>query len=114
MGWFEVSKSGLKQLMEGKDKSYILRELIQNAWDEPGVTTVNVDIAPIMDKRAAMVTVSDDAPEGFYDLAHAYTMFGATRKRKDPSMRGRFNLGEKQVLALARAATIHTTTGTIF
>jgi len=114
MGWFEVSKSGLKQLMEGKDKSYVLRELIQNAWDEPGVTTVHVEIEPIPGRPAALVTVEDDAPQGFYDIAHAYTMFGVTRKRKDPSKRGRFNLGEKQVLALAREAAIRTTTGTVF
>ena len=113
MGWFEVSKDGLRQLLEGKDKSYIIRELVQNAWDEPGVTEVFVTLEPIPGKRAALVVVKDDAPQGFYDLVHAYTMFGVTRKRKDPTKRGRFNLGEKQVLALARKAVIQSTTGTI-
>lgn len=35
MSWFEVDKGGLRQLMDGKDKSFILRELIQNSFDEP-------------------------------------------------------------------------------
>jgi hypothetical protein len=56
--------------------------------------------------------VEDDAPEGFYDLTHAYTMFARTRKRSSPDKRGRFNLGEKQVLALCREARIVTTKGT--
>jgi hypothetical protein len=55
--------------------------------------------------------VKDDAPEGFCDLRHAYTLYARTRKRPDPSKRGRFNLGEKQVLALCRHARIVTTKG---
>ena len=47
MSWFEVDKDGLRQLQEGKDKRYLLRELIQNAWDEPGVTKVEVEITPV-------------------------------------------------------------------
>ena len=32
--WFEVSKEGLKELQLRKPKHYVLRELVQNAWDE--------------------------------------------------------------------------------
>jgi hypothetical protein len=60
-----------------------------------------------------MITVKDDAPEGFSDLAHAYTLFAKNRKRRDATRRGRFNLGEKQVLACCEEATIVTTTGTV-
>lgn len=111
MSWFEVDKDGLRQLLEGRDKSFVLRELIQNAWDEPGVTICEVSIAPLDGRRAAALDVSDDAPEGFYDLRHAYTLYANTRKRSNPTARGRFNLGEKQVLSLCENAEILTTTG---
>jgi hypothetical protein len=57
--------------------------------------------------------VSDDDPEGFSDLAHAYTLFAESQKKSNPEQRGRFNLGEKLVLALASKATISTTKGTV-
>jgi hypothetical protein len=113
MGWFEVDKGGLRQLLEGRDKSFVLRELAQNAWDEPGVTRCAIMLEPVPGKPLAILTVEDDAPEGFCDLSHAWTLYGHTRKRADAGKRGRFNLGEKQVLALCRSARITTTTGTV-
>ena len=109
MGWFEVDKGGLRQLLEGKDKSFVLRELCQNSWDEPGVTCCQINL--LLGGRSGWLTVIDDAPEGFYDLRHAFTLFASTRKRRDANKRGRFNFGEKQVLALCRKAKITTTTG---
>jgi len=50
--------------------------------------------------RVATITVADDAPDGFCDMRDAYTLFKETYKRKDPIKRGRFNFGEKQVLAM--------------
>ena len=32
--WFEVDVKGLRALQEGKDKTFIIRELVQNCWDE--------------------------------------------------------------------------------
>jgi len=113
MSWFEVDRDGLRQLLEGKNKSFIVCELVQNAWDEPGVTHCDVSIGMLPDGRTARLRVEDDAPEGFYDLAHAYTIFARTRKRALPEARGRFNLGEKHVLALCREARITTTKGTV-
>ncbi|MHC5059028.1 MAG: hypothetical protein ACYTKD_30605 [Planctomycetota bacterium] len=111
MSWFEVDRDGLRQLLDGKDKAFVLRELVQNAWDEPGVTRCDVTLEPLPGRPAARLVVEDDAPEGFHDLRHAYTLYARTRKRPDPSKRGRFNLGEKQVLALCREARIVTTKG---
>jgi len=113
VSWFEVDRDGLRQLLEDRDKSFIVRELVQNAWDEPGVTSCDVTLEPVPGRKAARLVVEDDAPEGFYDLTHAYTMFARTRKRTSPDKRGRFNLGEKQVLALCREAKIVTTKGTV-
>ena len=110
--WFEVDRDGLRQLMEGRDKSFVIRELVQNAWDEPGVTRCDVALEPLKDGLARLV-VEDDAPEGFSDLSHAYTLYAHTRKRSSAEKRGRFNLGEKEVLALCKSARIVTTKGTV-
>ena len=112
-GWFAVDRDGLRQLMDGRDKSFILRELVQNAWDEPGVTRCDVRLSPVEGRALIEMDVEDDAPEGFHDITHAWTLFGHTRKRTDIGKRGRFNLGEKQVLALCESAFIETTKGTV-
>ena len=111
--WFEVDKQGLKALVASRPKSFVVRELVQNAWDEPDVTKVTITLEHDLRKRQAILTVEDDAPEGFHDIRCAFTLFADTRKRKDPTKRGRFNLGEKQVLALCTDAEIRTTTAAI-
>jgi hypothetical protein len=40
--WFEVDRQGLARLLERKGKEFVLYELVQNAWDEPGVRLVTV------------------------------------------------------------------------
>jgi len=108
--WFEVSKKGLKSLQEGKPKHYIVRELVQNAFDE-NITYCKTDL--IYSNGKAQIRVIDDSPEGFRDLTDAFTLFKPTYKRKEPEKRGRFNVGEKQAIALSDKAQISTTKGTI-
>ena len=103
--WFEVSKEGLKQLQESKTKDFVLRELIQNAWDEDGITYCHV-IAK-QQNGIAYIEVEDDAPEGFRDITHAFMLFAPTYKRKNPEKRGRYNIGEKQVLAICKIDCIY-------
>lgn len=111
--WFEIDREGLAALMARKGPSWVLFELLQNAWDEPGVTEVKLSIEPLAGSPCARIVVEDDAPEGFVNLTHAWTLFASTRKRANPEQRGRFNLGEKLVLAVCRRAKIETTTGSI-
>jgi hypothetical protein len=108
--WFEVSREGLRQLQAGKHPSFILRELIQNAWDE---AKDSVTVQTNWVNRRAEITVTDDSPEGFRDLSHAYTLFAPTYKRANAEKRGRYNLGEKEVLAVCEYAEIKTTKGTL-
>ena len=108
--WFEVDKKGLQALQAGKSKTFIIRELVQNAFDED-IKECTVQIEYM--QSIASITVVDDSPEGFRDLAHAYTLYADTYKRKDPEKRGRFNLGEKEVLSICEYAEIRTTKGTI-
>lgn len=110
--WFDVDKEGLSRLIDQQGKGRLVGELLQNALDE-NVTTVAITITPLSGKPLAEIVVEDDSPEGFQNLAHAYTLFADSKKKGNPEKRGRFNLGEKLVLALCRSATISTTTGTV-
>lgn len=109
---FEVSRAGLAKLVERRGKAFAVLELIQNAWDEES-TEVIVTVTAVEGEPRVRLIVEDDNPTGFADLAHSYTLYAESTKKSDPSKRGRFNLGEKLVLALCVHASISTTTGTI-
>jgi hypothetical protein len=111
--WIDVSMPGLSKLLAKRGKGWIIAELLQNCWDEDGVTKVDVTLAPIPNRPAAQLIVKDDAPDGFCDLAHSYTLFAESYKKEDPEKRGRFNLGEKLVLSMCEDAVITTTTGQV-
>ena len=108
--WFDVDKTGLAKLMAGRPKAFVLYELLQNAWDQD-VTGVVVKMVEVPGKSQVVISVEDDDPNGFADLRDAYTLFAESKKKVDATKRGRFNLGEKLVLALAIEATIITTRG---
>jgi len=108
--WFTVDRKGLKALQKGKSKTFIVNELCQNAFDQ-NITFCDV---LIQDRKGEIVIqVVDDDPNGFSNIAHAYTLFADTYKRRDPTKRGRFNLGEKQVISICNYAEIITTKGKV-
>ena len=110
--WFEVDKEGLKALQAGKPKTFIISELVQNMLDQNvKICSINVSYTALL--KIVKVVAEDDDPEGFNDLRHAYTMFLDTYKRKDPTKRGRFVIGEKQVISVCESAIIETTKGTV-
>lgn len=107
-----VDRKGLAKKLGKKPKSFIVFELLQNAWDE-NVSFVNVTMEMLPGRPACRIVVEDDCPEGFQDLASVYTMFRDSKKAPDPTKRGRFELGEKLVIALAQRAEIISTKGSI-
>src|SRR6202453_3077027 len=111
--WFDVDRAGLGKQAEELSKGRLVGELVQNALDEAGVTQIAVNLALVPGRPLADLTVEDDSPEGFKDLAHAYTLFAPSYKRGNPEQRGQFNLGEKMVLAVCESASISTTKGTV-
>lgn len=111
--WFTVDKEGLAKLLEKRGKSFAIMELLQNAWDAEGTTNVNVAMTPLAMRPRVTVVIEDDAPEGFKNLSHAFTLFAESEKKGNAEKRGRYNLGEKLVLAVCDEAKIETTTGTV-
>lgn len=113
MRWFEVDKEGLSKILQRRGVTFALWELVSNALDAPGVTRVDVRLDPIANSPYTTVIVEDDSPEGFLNLSHSFTLYAESNRKGDAEKRGRFNLGEKLVLALCRKATISSTTGTV-
>lgn len=111
-GWFAVDKEGLSKLLDRRGRASVILELIQNAWDAPGVKTVRVTLKALNGTTAELLVI-DDSPEGFTNLEHAFTLFAESGKKADPSLRGRFNLGEKLVLSICKSASIVTRKGTV-
>src|SRR6202166_521249 len=111
--WFDVDRTGLSKQALQHSKGRLIGELVQNALDEAGVTQIAVTLALVPNRPLADLTVEDDSPEGFRDLAHAYTLFAESYKRSNPDQRGQFNLGEKMVLAVCESSSISTTKGTV-
>ncbi len=104
--WLTADKQGLAQLVEKRGKSFVIGELVQNAWDEEGVTEVNIWLEPLAGRPHARLSIEDNAPGGWANMGDSYTLFAPSKKKGDPTKRGRFNLGEKLVLALCTEASI--------
>lgn len=110
---FEVDREGLAKILARRGIEFAVLELLQNALDEE-TTTITVSLRQLEGRRGRyMLRVIDDCPEGFKDLSHAYTLFAESAKTKNPEQRGRFNLGEKLVIAVCEEASIETTTGCV-
>jgi hypothetical protein len=62
--------------------------------------------------RPAQLKVQDDGG-GFKDPTDIYTLFRTTEKRNDPTVAGRFNAGEKQLIAVSKEAVIKTRNYTV-
>ena len=107
---FEADAEGMRELHSGKPKFTIIRELVANAFDEP---VKEVGLWMKYADGIATIVVEDDAPEGFKDLRDTYTINRPCYKRKDPTLRGRFNEGEKVAICMAEQAEIQTTKGTV-
>lgn len=110
--WFTADKEGLAKIVRRKGLGYVLYELVQNCWDTR-TDSVRVEIENVGPGKV-QVYVEDQDPDGFKDLSHAYTLFAESEKKGDATKRGRFNLGEKLVLAICDRAEIISTKGSVY
>ena len=106
---FNVDTQGMRQLHEGRRPEQLVKELIQNAFDED---TRKCAVQVTVENEGVRIIVEDDGP-GFRDIRDAYTLMGDTPKRMDPEARGRFNMGEKEVLSVAEWAIVETAGSTV-
>ncbi|MHA2253429.1 MAG: hypothetical protein ACXAD7_23935 [Candidatus Kariarchaeaceae archaeon] len=104
--WLEVDLEGLKEI---SSKKHIVRELISNILDEQPNGATNGKIG-IYD---TYIIAEDDSPAGFNDLSDSFTLFRSTPKRNKAEVRGRFNQGDKMILAHCNSAEVRSTTGTV-
>ena len=113
-----VSTAGMRELHADRPAWMLVKELVQNAWDEDSVSMCEVFVDKVMTESGRMhpkqtkIRVTDDG-NGFADIKDAYTLMGWTPKRMDLHKRGRFNIGEKELLSVALAAEIETVGWTI-
>ena len=110
-GWFEIDSKGFAANQSLREPWTLVRELVSNAFDE-NITECHVEIAAAGDlgngkKRGIWITVTDDGP-GFDNPQDIFTLYGDTRKKRDPDVRGRWNSGEKELLSNAREAIVQT------
>jgi hypothetical protein len=112
MSIFEVDVTNMRKIMAARDRIFIIREMVQNAWDED-ITRVDILLTPPDENGHSVLKVTDDSSTGWLHLDHAYTMYAESAKANDPTKRGRFNEGEKAVLCLALEASVTTMSGQI-
>lgn len=111
MGMFDLDTKGFRQVFADRSVSRMVEELVANAFDE-NVTRVDVQFNHL-GGQAYRLKVTDDSPVGFEDLRDAYTVFAPSKKKADPTKRGRFCFGEKWVIAKCQEVTITSTTGRV-
>lgn len=84
----------------------------EHLGQSPNATYCAVSILPAPDTGATVIVADDGL--GFADIKDAWTLLGDTAKRSNPSKRGPFNLGEKEIISVSRrAATVATVGHTI-
>src|ERR1039458_6083428 len=110
--WLEIDKDGLRKSLGQKDKVFLLTEMVSNAWDED-ITQVEVTLTCPDGNNHSWLRVADNSPTGWGDLSHSHTMFAESVKKGKSEKRGRFNAGEKDVLALAIEAKLTTVKGQV-
>ncbi|MAX59635.1 MAG: hypothetical protein CL755_12485 [Chloroflexi bacterium] len=111
---FDVSTEGMAGLHEGRELWSLVKELVANAWDED-TTICEVILSPIFGPKGEErigIFVEDDGP-GFKDINDAFTLMAPTHKREEAEVRGRFNIGEKEILSIAIEGKVETVGKTV-
>lgn len=101
---FEIDDEGWIAQQRGREPWELVREIIQNALDTETDIVVNVDT------RKRKVVVKDNGE--FENLQDAYTIFGGD-KGSDPTKRGRWGRGLKEVVGGAEKVIVMSPEGRV-
>jgi hypothetical protein len=104
--WYEADHRGMRELHSGRESWQLIKELVSNSFDEESATECHVTLTPHTDRTAELIVW--DNGKGFARISDAWTLFASTPKRAKPTVRGRFNIGEKELLCTAQSAYILT------
>lgn len=110
--WIEHDCDGHEEVVRRRGVATLPLELLGNAWDTDG-KNVSIRLTPEPGRSLVLVECEDDDPKGFDDLTDAYTLYRRSLRRDYPNKRGRFGIGEKEVLVLCTKAEIRSTKGTV-
>ena len=101
--WLLVSAEGFRQQQAGRDPALLVKELLQNSLDA-SPTSIDFTIEHVPSENCVRV-VGDDMGEGVEDFEKMRTVFW-TSKTDSHHKRGRMGRGFKELLVLARSATV--------
>ena len=111
---FEVSTEGMRDLHAGRPLWSLAKELVANSWDEDvTLCTVTIRKTSPPEHNEVMEIIVEDDGAGFRDIDDAFTIMAPTLKRLNAVVRGRFNIGEKEILSVAEEGTVETVGTTI-
>ena len=116
---FEVNTVGLREIMGGVEAYRHSTELVANVFDEArgygskGKKPTFCKVTLTKDGRDPATLIVEDNGGGFKNVSDIWTFFSTTPKRSDATVSGRFNAGEKQLLATAIEATVLTNNHTV-
>ncbi len=104
--WLAVSTEGFASMNAGRDPAHLVKELVQNSLDAVGEEhgTVELGFAAGQERNTILVTCYDDGC-GMNNLRDIRTVF-YTSKTDSHLNRGRMGRGFKEMLCLARSATV--------
>lgn len=98
-GRFQVDTEGFKNQMAEMKPYQLVQEIIANSMDESSVTRIDTTIKFNLAKKVVEVSVLDNG-DGFRTIHDVFKLFGRSYKRAYKNLRGRFNLGEKEFMAV--------------
>lgn len=102
---FVASPEGFRSQNLDRPPQHLVRELVQNALDEDGVTSLDVLVTYHGPRQGTTVRVTDNAPNGVTDPKLLFTLW-LSNKEDSPVKRGRMGRGFKEIVSVANMTTI--------
>ena len=102
---FVADANGFRAMNLDRPPAHLVRELVQNALDEAGVSRIEVLVTYHGARLGTTVAVVDNAPQGVKDERQLFTIF-LSDKEDSPIKRGRMGRGLKEIISVANKTTI--------